>query len=163
MFTEKRATVPLCPSQIPHGTVCERTRGLSSERPASTHPRRGMGSTDKIRISWHLSSLPLHTAVVIVHPIGRPHATDTFAKNVYSAGSTISQCDAWSHYQPASTADKARETAYQTPLRSSLYRQLKEYCEFCDVFEKQLKLFALYFPVYHASSPRTSRKQVNCR
>jgi hypothetical protein len=163
MLTEKRVTVPLCPSQIPHCMACERTPGLSSERPASTHLRRGMGSTDKLRISRYLSSLTLNTAVIIVRPIGRRHATDTFIKNVYSAGSTLSQCDTLSHYQPASAADKARETAYQTPLRSSLYEQLKESCEFCDVFEKHLELSALYFPVYHASSPRTNRDQVKWR
>jgi hypothetical protein len=120
-----------------------------------------MGFTDKIQISGYLSSLTLNTAVVIVCPIGPRHATDTFTKNVYSAGSTLSQCDTSSHYQPASTADKARETTYQTPLRSSLYEQLKESCEFCDVFEKHLELFALYFPVYHASSPRTTGSKLN--
>ena len=161
MLTGKSVTVPLCPSQIPHGIACERTPGLSSERPASTHLGRGMGSTDKIRISGYLSSLTLNTAVVIVRPTGRRHATDTFTKNVYSARSTLSQCDTSSHYQPASTADKTGGTAYQTPLHSSLYQQLKESCEFCDVFEKQLEVFALYFPVYHTSSPRTNRDKVN--
>jgi hypothetical protein len=122
-----------------------------------------MVSTDKIRISGYLSSLKLNTAVVTVRPTGRRHANDTFTKNVYSAGSTLSHCDTSSHYQPASTADKTRETAYQTPLRSSLYEQLKQSCEFCDVFEKQLELFALYFSVYHISSPRTNRDQVKRR
>lgn len=163
MLTEKSVTVPLCPPQTPHGIACERTRGLSSERPASTHPRRGMGSIDHIRISWYLSSLTLHTTVVTASPIGRRHASDTFAKNVYSAGSTLSKCDAWSHYQTAGTADKARANAHRTPLRSSLHKQLKDSCEFCDVFEKQLELFALYFPVYHASSPGTNRNKVNWR
>jgi len=65
--------------------------GPHSERPASTHLRRGMCSTDKTRISWYLSSLTLHTAVVsIVRPIGRRHDIDTFAKNVYSAGRALS-------------------------------------------------------------------------
>jgi len=72
----------------------------------------------------------------MARPIGRRHASDTFAKNFYSADSTLVQCDAWSHYQPASTADKARATAYQTPLRSSLHKQLKESCKFCYVFLK---------------------------
>lgn len=98
MLKEKPVTVPLCPSQSPHGMACERTWGFSSERPASTRLRGGMGSTDKIRISWHPEFLTMHTVVVsTVRPISRRCASDTFAKNVYSAGSTISQCDAWSH------------------------------------------------------------------